>query len=463
MSDYVPHQDLDAEAAVLSTCMLVPEAYDEVTTILSAEHFYADSNRRVWEAIEHLSRESKKVDVVSVASHLRQTGRLEQIGGSPYIAQLANSTPAVSHVLDHAKLVFDAWRKRSLVALLQGKLGELRATKDGIHNEALDTFALGVCSDIETIAAGKGVEETLMLVSDIVKNVVDNVIRKQKDGTPIAGILTGIKALDEKINGLDRGSKYTVAARPGIGKSGFLCSVALNIARNGFGVVLCSVEMPKEQLTERMIATMAGISTRSIKNGQLDKMEWARFTKATNELSRLPIAIEDAGVQSEQSIRSSTRRGLKKLRDKFPGINLGLIGIDYLQIIQSTSKKKSDQSRDREVATISNATRSLAKELNCPLIELSQLNRECEKRPDKRPLLSDLRDSGAIEQDSFGIFMLYRDDYYRKDEDTKDGLAEILIRKLRDGGDSGVVRCQFDGPSTSFFDLDDSQQSFGHY
>lgn len=459
MSTYVPHQDLDAEAAVLSSCMLSPESYDEVVGILSAEHFYADANRRVWESIEHLNRTQSKVDLVSVASHLRQIGRLEQIGGTVYVAQLANATPAIAHVEDHARLVRDAWRKRSLVALFQSKLGELKADK-GIPNGELDSFTQGVCSEIESVSAGREVDDTLVLMGDAVRREVEALSERAKlKSEQVSGIPTGIKSLDEATGGLVRGAKYTVAARPGIGKSGFLCSLALNIAQLGFGVVICSVEMPREQLLRRMLSNLSGVSSKTIKSGKLSPVEWAAFTKAATVLGSLPIAIEDAGMQTEQSIRSSTRRGLKRLRDKFPNISLGLIGIDYLQIIQSTSKKKSDQSRDREVATISNATRTMAKEFNCPLIELSQLNRECEKRPDKRPLLSDLRDSGAIEQDSFGIFMLYRDDYYRKENDTPDGLAEILVRKLRDGA-NGVVRCKFHGPSAGFFHLDDYSDDF---
>lgn len=455
MSGYVPHQDLDAEAAVLSTCMLVPEAYDEVVGVIEAEHFYADANRRVWEVIDHLNRSQAKVDLVAVASRLQQTGRLEQVGGTPYISQLAHSTPAVAHVIDHAKLVRDAWRKRTLEAVLAAKLGSLRASR-GVPNDELDTFAQGICADVENVTAGRGTEDSLVLMSDAVRSYVDEVNVRAKETTDgkIIGVPTGIKQLDEVTGGLVRGAKYTVAARPGIGKTGFLCSLSINVARLGFGVVICTIEMPREQILTRMLSGLSGVPGKIIERGKMSPNEWARFTKAATELSHLPIVVEDAGTQTEQTIRSSTRRGLKRLRDKFPNINLGLIGIDYIQIV-NPSKKERGESREREVAAISNATRSMAKEFNCPLIELSQLNRSLESRPDKRPIMADLRDSGAIEQDAFGIFMLYRDDYYRKPDDTPDGLAEVLIRKLRNGP-TGVVRCKFHAPSASFFELDDA-------
>ncbi len=456
MSGFVPPQDLDAEAAVLSTCMLVPEAFDEVATVLAGEHFYADANRRVFEAIEHITQVPAKVDIVTVARRLRDLDRLEQVGGTTYLAQLVNATPATTHVLEHAKIVRDCWRKRTAIQVLQGKLSELKATDEGVTLDQLDAWMSDVCADIEAISTGRGGRETIFHASDLVKELVDAVHDRAKKKSKTPGIPTGIKALDERIGGLKRGAKYEIAARPGIGKTGLLCSFALNVAAQGHGVVLISIEQPKEQITERLVAQKGSLDTRKLERGELAEGEWARFAKAAQTVSRMPLVVDECGTQTAQSIRSAVRRGIKALRDRAPDVKLGLIGIDYVQLVHPSGKKK-QQSREQELSEVSSATREMAKEFNCAVVELSQLSRDVEKRPDKRPLLSDMKDSGSLEADAYGVFMLYREDKYRKDSDAKDGSAEILVRKHRGGGE-GTVRAMFHAPSAAF--LDEPEMSF---
>lgn len=454
MTGYVPPQDLDAEAAVLSTCLLMPEAYDEVTTVLDAAHFYADANRRVWEAVEALTRRSSRVDVLTVAEHLRTSGRLEQVGGTPYLAQLVNATPATTHVLEHARIVRDCWRKRSAIEVLTRRLAHLRGSaNERVPNEELDRWLSDASAELEAVSHGKGGTETVFHVADLTQELANAVAERSKKGTKMAGMSTGLRDLDAKIGGLKRGMKYEVAARPGIGKTGFLCSVALNMASAGQGVVLISIEMPREQLVERLVAQRGSLDTRKLESGDLSRDEWGRYTKASTQVSQLPIVVDESGSHTAQSIRSAVRRGVKKLRDRSPDVKLGLIGIDYVQLVHASGKKKG-QSREQELAEVSSATREMAKEFDCAVVELSQLSREVEKRPDKRPQLSDMKDSGSLEADAFGVLMLYREDYYRKPGEPKDGCAEVLVRKLR-GGETCTVPVLFHAPSAGFFDEPD--------
>jgi replicative DNA helicase len=454
MSQFVPHSDLDAEAAVVSACILVPEVFDEVSRFLKPEHFYSDANRRIFEAVDHLNRSQKTVDLVSIAGHLKQVGRLDQVGGTPYLAQVIDATPSVAHVEDHAKLVFDAWRKRTLLAVLQEKVVALRGD---MTNEEIEAFVSNLSSAIETVAEG-GTEETIFTARQLVAEEKAAIQSRVALKSAFTGIPCGLTELDQLLNGFKRKMKYTVAARPGNGKSGFLTTIGVNIATLGFGVVLISLEMPREQVIRRMICQKAGISVRDLENGKLDSEGWCRFNIGAGIIENLPIVVDEASSHNPSSIRSAVRRGLKKLRDEFPNIQLGLIGIDYIQICDGNEDEKKRSTREQEIAQISKASRRLAKEHNCPVVELSQLNREVEKRPDKRPILSDLKESGAIEADAYAVIMLYRDDYYRKPEETKDGLAEILVRKNRDG-ECGRALVSFHGPSASFFDLEEEHQT----
>ncbi len=453
----VPPSAVDAEAAVISACVLSPAAFDEVQRLLRPEHFYDDAHARVWDAILHLAGESRRIDVVSIASRLREVGRLDQVGGSPYLLQLIDATPSVANVVEHATIVRDRWRARSVIGLLQTKAAEgYDVAGSGEH---LDRWLADIAGELETLSRAESID-TQATIGELVRAEATEIKARAAAGSSFDGLPTGIAELDGLLNGLKRGVKYEVAARPGQGKTGFLLSVARNIAASGFGVVLISIEMPSRQLTQRAIAQQGQIDTKNIERGNLSDTDWRRYTTACSQVASLPIVFDEAGHQSVLSIRAAVRRAVRRLRKDFPGVQLGFIGIDYLQLVEGTGRR--GESREQELEAISRGTAQIAKEMNCVVMELSQLNRDCEKRPDKRPQMADLRGSGAIEQDAYGIIMLYREDYYRAPDAQKDGLAEILVRKLRQGGETGRAFARFHGPSAGFFDVPAEQHIERH-
>lgn len=458
MSAHVPPHDLDAEAAVLSSAILDREAVEICQAIVSADSFYADAHRQIWNAVEHLTLARTQVDLVTVARRLQEIGRLEQIGGTPYLAQLVDSTPAVAHVADHARIVQGLATKRAIISALQRRLSEVQHIGDGaIAISDLAKFVSDTSAELEALTVSRNVS-TLHHVQDLVRSM-DESMSARKSGSSELGISTGIQELDRYIGGLKRGCKYSVGARPGIGKTGFLCSLSISAALSNHGVVLISLEMPKEQLTDRLVAQRGLLNTMDLERGRVSASELGAYKQALSDVARMPIVVDESGSQTAQSIRSAVRRGVKMLREKDPRVKLGLIGIDYVQLVTPSGKKR-DRSREQELAEISTATRQLAKEFDCAVVELSQLSRDIEKRPNKRPQLSDMKDSGALEADAYCVLGLYRDDYYRKPDESKDNLAEVIALKVR-GGKTGSVGVSFHAPSAGFFEIPDRYDMSG--
>lgn len=453
----VPPSNLDAEAAVLSAILLDPAAFDGVQEILQPSHFYADANRRIYEAVVDLNSNGRPVDIVSVAGFLRDRGRLQQVGGSPYLAQLSDATPAAAHVEEHAQIVREKWRMRQLIVTCQGIVAEgYGDVGDGatwIQNAEARVYA--------TIQHERADETMSTLGEAAVATLTAAQAQAARGRKGITGYSTGLGRLDRQIDGLQPGCLYTLAARPGMGKTGLAMQIAVNIAQGAAerpwcqaqpsrAAVVVSVEMPREQLACRTVAQLADVDATRLARGNLSRQEWKAATDAAQVCSEIPLVIDEAGTQTAASIRSSVRRGFTKIRKRWGQIQPGIIVVDYVQIIAGDESSKR-RNRENEISEISGALRRMAKEFNCPLLMLSQLNRECEKRPDKRPQLSDLRDSGAIEQDSFGVLMLFRADQYQ-DKSQHDGSAEVLVRKIRQGGSCGAVELQFKGETMNFFE-----------
>lgn len=442
----LPH-DPDAERAVLSACMLSVEALDEVANVLEPESFYDARHRDIWQAITDVHGANQRVDLVTVAQRLRQAQTLDRAGGTPYLAELSDATPVVAHVEEHAKIVRDKARLRGVIDLCRRAAGEAYGAQD------VDAFVGNLEAAIGDVSRSGKIEDTQFTAKELAAKSSADYYERKRTGTQFTGIPTGLHDLDRKLNGLRKGQKYIVAARPGIGKTGFLITVARNVAAMGYGVVFISVEMPADQQIQRVIAQEAMLDTALIESGRLTPQDEARFQSAVRTVASLPLVIDEAPKQTLASIRSAIRRGMRKLRKEAPNIHLGLVVIDYVQLLEAPAGSKRDRSRENELGELSRGTRQIARELKVPLLEASQLNRKCEERPDKRPLLSDLRESGGLEQDAFGILMLYRGDYYRKPDDKPDNTAEVLLRKVRQGGTTGRVMSRFHGPSTGFFDL----------
>lgn len=444
MGDLLPPFDEDAERSVISAALLEPLAFDEARRKLASGDFFMQKHQEIWLAIETLRDANRVSDATTVASWLRDCGKLDSVGGTPYIADILDASPAIANVADHAEIVRRKAKMREGISICQ-KMAANGYEPSTDPQEWLNSML----RQLEEINALER-DETLKMADELASDVKESFYERRKSRKKVMGLPTGIRELDELIGGLKRKCLYYIAARPGIGKTGFMTGVCLFLAQLGYAVVVISVEMPSDQLTMRMIAQLAHLDIKQIENGTLADEDLAAFNDACERFRRLPIVVDDAD-HTIQSVRSTVRRGLFRLRKKFPDVKtLGLIAVDYLQILKA---EKDTRTREEAVSRMSAGCKSLAKEFNCPTIALSQLNRAVEERPNKRPKLSDLRESGSIEQDGYGIFFLYRDDYYRPHGEQKDGLAEIIVGKLRQGGETGTVQAQFHGPSTHFTDL----------
>jgi replicative DNA helicase len=443
----VPASDLDAEAAVLSACLLDQSAYDKVQVLLQARHFYADANRRVYMAMQDLATKGSPIDVVSVAGVLRDHEKLQAVGGTPYLAQLSDATPAVANVLTHAQTIIDKWSIRQITFACQtiaiegfGDIGEVANWKQSVDQRIYAVTRQHELDDQFSVLGQAAADE--------VRQVGE---RRKNKGIVVSGITTGLPTLDARIGGMKRGNKYVIGARPSAGKTGMLLNMLLAAARAGHGVVCVSLEMPRDQLALRALAQEANIDGHKLGMGRINDAQWKDLVGASVELEKLPIIIVDASMQTISTLRSSVRDARRRLKEKFGDhIEIGVVGIDYLQLMRVAPDVLING--DGELTAISQATMQLAKDEHCVVIECAQLNRDVEKEKDKRPYSHHFRGSGSIEQDAFGIFMIYREDMYRKEGEDKDNRAEILVRKIRNGGATGTVHCKFKPATATFYE-----------
>ncbi len=466
-----PPSDLDAEAAVLSAALLSPEAFDIVQERLRSEHFYSDAHRRIFEAVTDLQQSHRAVDIVSVAGWLRDKGRLDLVGGTPYLAQLIDATPAIGNVETHAEVVLAKWRVRQLIAACQrfaaegyGDCGDAQTFIDRAEQSIFDIARVPETTSV--VALREAVVQAFRILNEATKR-----------GGGITGVPTGFTQLDRMMAGLHPGDLYIIAGRPGMGKTSFVLNMAVNIARprgandlegeesvssegaeeSQYGVVVFSLEMPKEQLAARLLASEARVSMGDIRKAALRREDWSRLTEAAARLASMPVWLDDTPAIGLLDVRAKVRRlqaEIARGNAESPGVKrkLGLVAIDYLQLMQG---RREAGSREQEISELSRGLKQLAKELNVSVIALSQLNRAVETRntKDKRPQLSDLRESGAIEQDADAILFVYRDDYYFQDSQDK-GTAEVIVAKQRNGP-TGTVRTRFEATYTRFDNLEE--------
>ncbi|HVY47296.1 MAG TPA: replicative DNA helicase [Minicystis sp.] len=465
----VPPHDLDAEAAVLSAILLSRDALDRVLELLKSEHFYSDANGRIFEAATELAQTGTPIDIVSVASWLRDRERLQQIGGAMYLAELADATPAVAHVQAHAKVVYEKWRMRHLIATCQrvaaegyGDVGEVQQFIDSAEQSIYELARTASSSSAQPLAV-------------VLRAAFQQITEAAERGDRITGISTGYERLDAKTAGLHAGDLTIVAARPGMGKTSFVLNVAVNVAsprtvhaagpgepghgverhEPGFGVCVFSLEMPREQLATRMVCSEGRVDLGRLRQGYLQPDDWRRLTEAASYLSTLPIWIDDTPALGILELRAKVRRIQaeynKEATQSAPERKVGLVVVDYLQLMKG---RDGVNSREQEISEISRGLKALAKELSVPVIALSQLNRAVETRTtkDKRPQLSDLRESGAIEQDADMIVFIYRDEYYNPETTNAKGIAELIISKQRNGP-TGKVLTRFTSSCTRFDNL----------
>ncbi len=450
-----PH-DLDAEAAVISAVLLERSALDEVLETLRAEHFYSEANRRIYEAACELAEKGTPIDVVTVARWLRDAGRFDQMGGVAYLNQIADSVPAVAHVAAYATIVREKWRLRQLIATCQRVAAEGYAEVADVQ-EFVDHAEQSVYDIARTNSAS-----AVQPVREVVETVFKQLEAQLKRGDKITGLSTGFDRLDGMTAGLHPGELTIVAARPGMGKTSLVLNIAAHVAQPrevvseqggerteqlGAGVIVFSLEMPREQLGSRMLCSEASVDVSKMRSGHLQARDWQALTRAASDLARRPMWIDDTPALGLLELRAKVRR----LQGDRRGPGVGLVVVDYLQLMQG---RQGASSREQEISEISRGLKGLSKELSVPVIALSQLNRAVETRAtkDKRPQLSDLRESGAIEQDADNIIFIYREDYYDRDDAEKRGLAELIVAKQRNGP-TGKVRVRFTASCTRFDNL----------
>lgn len=450
----VPPSALDAEAAVLSACMLdeTGAAFDQAAERVNHFSFYSDANSWIFRAITDLDAANQAVDVVTVARFLRDRGRLDQIGGTPYLAQLVDSTPAIAHVGDHAQIVADKSRHRHMIAQLQASLSQAHGEIEDVQRWSQDTAQL-----LDDIAANhpKDPPESL---EQLVPQVIAEAESMAHHGILIAGVDTGWRDYTMALGGWADAKMHVVGARPGMGKTSFVLGAGLNVAEQDLGVVFVSCEMTKAELAQRALAVFSGVDTRKIQTGRMDAREWSAVMTAAMAVRKLPLTILYKPGARIMDVRSAIRCERNKFAKQ--GKRLGLVVVDYMQLLNG--ERQRGESRESEVARISQALTWMAGEFKVPLIAVSQLNRALESRSNKskRPTMADLRESGAIENDAYSITLLYRDEYY--DPGSEDaGILEAIIAKLR-GGNPKTVRLGFVAECTRIQNLTQQAEFTGY-
>ena len=413
----IPPHNEEAERSALGAVMLNKEALLDVPEEVKPEDFYNESHREIFDAIMNLYRENTAVDMLTVCEELNRRKALDMVGGRAYIATLTAEVPSTANAGEYAKIVSEKAMLRRLITAAEDIT--IKGYDDKMAAEELLDYAEG---DIFRIAQKRQRNDYAKIQDVLMKNlrIIDQAVQNKGQ---VIGLPTGFKQLDEKTSGLQPSDLIIVAARPGMGKTAFALNIAQQSAvKAGASVLIFSLEMSQEQLGQRLIAMQARVESEKLKKGTLDLKDWDRINFALNELNNTKIVIDDTPGISIMEMRNKCRR-LKAEQ------GLDLIVVDYLQLM--TFDGRAD-SRQQEISALSRHLKLLAREMNCPVIVLSQLSRAPELRQDKRPMLSDLRESGSIEQDADIVMFLYRDDYYNENTE-KPGVCEINIAKHRSG------------------------------
>lgn len=414
--DRVPPQNQEAEVSVLGSILLDKEAIIKVADILISDDFYNDSYRIIYDHMIWLYEHHQPIDIVTLTNRLEEKKQLEDIGGATLISQLANAVPSAAHVVNYAKIVADKALLRRLITTANEVVNMAFSESDN-PSEVLDRAEKKIFEVSE-----KHLKENFISLKSVLTESFDRIDELHKDKESLRGVSTGYKNLDNILAGLQPSDLIIIAARPSMGKTAFALNIAHNVAvKDQIPVAVFSLEMSKEQLVDRLLASEAGIDSWKLRTGNLDDNDFLKINHAYGALSEAPLFIDDSSIINVLEMRTKARR----LQAEH---GLGLIIIDYLQLMSGNNP----DNRVQEVSVISRSLKGLARELNVPVIAISQLSRAVEQRPSKIPQLSDLRESGSIEQDADVVMFVYREDAYDEDTERKN-IMDILIRKHRNG------------------------------
>jgi len=436
----VPPQNLDAEESVLGAMMLSPGAIAAVSEVLDAggRDFYRESHAKIYRAALSLYGKGEPVDAITLVDELDERSEVEAVGGAERIHELAALVPASANARHYAQIVHETAILRGLIRA-GGEISRLGWDRPG------DTP--GLVDRAEQIVFELGQERAaseFSHIEDLLKESFERITHLYELGADVTGVPSGFRDLDRNTSGFQEGNLIIIAARPGMGKSALGLGMAANVAvQHGTPVALFTLEMSKAEVTQRLMCAEAKVELHRLRTGRLASEDWPRLTAACDRLAKAPVYVDDTGSITMMEIRSKARR----LKSKHP--DLGLILIDYLQLMTSGTNP---ENRVQEVSQISRALKVLARDLDVPIIAMSQLSRAVEQRHDKRPILSDLRESGSIEQDADIVCFIYRDDYYNPEDSADPGVAEVIIAKHRNGP-TDKVKLSFIAQYAKFADL----------
>ena len=434
----VPPNDIEAEQAILGSMLTDKDAVISAIEVLKEEDFYRADNRAIYGAILNLYSRAEPIDIITVKAELESLGKFEQVGGLEYLAMLPDKVPTTANAMKYVNIVEEKSTLRSLIKtaneIIELGYDPTEDVTDVMENAEKKIFNIMQNKDKKSYSPIKDI------LVDSFTQLEELYNRKQH----ITGVPTGFTELDYKTAGFHGSDLILIAARPAMGKSAFALNIATHAAvRANVPVVIFSLEMSKEQMVNRILCSEAMVDSNKVRTGKLEEDDWTKLAGSIGPLSEAEIFIDDTPGISVTEIRAKCRK--LKLEK-----NIGMVVIDYLQLVQGSNKRNG--SREQEISEISRSLKILAKEIGVPVIALSQLSRAVEQRPDHRPMLSDLRESGAIEQDADIVMFLYRDDYYNQDSEKKD-IAEVIIAKHR-GGSTGTVELLWLGSYTKFVNLE---------
>jgi replicative DNA helicase len=439
----VPPHSIEAEQSVLGGLLLDNSAWDRAGDLLTDSDFYRYEHRLIYEAIGKLVATTKPADVITVYEQLQTMGKAEECGGIAYLNALAQSVPSAANLRRYAEIV----RERAI-------LRKLIEASDEIATRAFNPQGQGVSQILDEAESrifkigeeGSRSKQGFQSMDSLVVQLIDRVTELSENGAEdVTGVRSGFYDLDRMTAGLQPGDLVILAARPSMGKTAFALNIAENVAvQEGLPVVVFSMEMGASQLALRMVGSLGRIDQSHLRTGRLNDDEWGRLSESVDRLKNASVFIDETPALNPAELRARARRQARQCG------KLGLIVVDYIQLMSGSAG--SEENRATEIGEISRGLKALAKELQCPVMALSQLNRSVETRNDKRPMMSDLRESGAIEQDADVIMFIYRDDYYNKEQSKEPGVSEIIIAKQRNGP-VGTVKLTFLKPFTRFDNL----------
>ena len=435
----LPPHSVEAEQAVLGGLLLSNQSWDRIGDLISESDFYRADHRLVWRAITKLIEENKPADVLTLSEALKITGEIQDVGGLAYLHQLASGTPSAANIRRYAEIV----RERAIMR----KLAEVGTTiADSAYSpqgrEALQLLDEAETKILEIGEKGGRSSESFVEMSKVLAEVMSRLDELHRNPNAVTGVATGFVDLDEQTTGLQPGDLVIVAGRPSMGKTSLALNMAEHVALElKLPVLVFSMEMGGTQLATRLLGSVGKVDAQRLRTGRLDPGDWDRLGTALGKLNEAPLLIDETAALNPLELRARARRKKREYG------GLGLIIVDYLQLMQG-SDSGNNENRATEISEISRGLKAMAKELSCPVVALSQLNRSLEQRPNKRPVMSDLRESGAIEQDADVILFVYRDEVYNEDSPDK-GIAEIIIGKQRNGP-IGTVKLTFLGKHTRF-------------